>query len=630
MARSLTSNYKANSSSLVIPALESKEIGKGNFDNELWLSRLHQTLRWRQNYWNGDRNWNRAYDLFRGKHWRDMQEENPSSDQLRDRITVNETQSAVLDIVPFLMTKHPHFVGTPVRQSKTASVKLQTQKLNYEYSRRYMNSQVKKAVYDAAICGHGIVKDGYILEVDEAIKKTDGININYEDYIKEDAPYIKRISPFFFLIDPLAPEANLETARWCAEIFLKTERDILANSRYDSKALNKIKSGEFPLNFKNSQLGVHADDPVLNNLSKESDDPALPESRLCLLFEVWDWKYKKLRVFADGCPLPLLEKDWPYDYIDKFPFTKMDYIVLPDELYGVGIPYQIEDQQFELNRNRTYAFEHRRRFSARKYEVLQNVSDPEFTKFANGEDGAMVRVQQIGSIVPIQDAPMPEDTQIVEGMITRDIQRATGLDNLFKGGNLQSRTTSGEVQTRASIFRLKLEDRIDAVDKFVLTIATHVLQHIKGNFTKDEAIRLFGPSGEYWETLTPDMIKEDVDLDMETISAPQIDPIQQMQMASNVFATAAPFVQAGILQVDLNKLFGWLMEKQGIKDAAQFFAPAAAPTPPLLESPAPPDPNKQQGQGNVIPFPSQSQSLNLEDIFQQGNIGNQTGTQIAA
>src|SRR5262245_7052373 len=147
---SLTSKYKS-SSSLIIPALERKEIGKGDFDNELWLSRLHQTLRWRQNYWNGDRNWNRAYDLFRGKHWRDVQEENPSSDQLRDRITVQETQSAVLDIVPFLMTKHPYFVGTPVRQSKTASVKLQTQKLNYEYTRRDMNSQVKKSVYDAAI-----------------------------------------------------------------------------------------------------------------------------------------------------------------------------------------------------------------------------------------------------------------------------------------------------------------------------------------------------------------------------------------------------------------------------------------------------------------------------------------------
>src|SRR5215813_6907922 len=155
--KSLTSKYDPYS----IPSLEEqKEKGSGSYDYDIWLSRIDNALRWRQNYWNGDRNWNRAYDLFRGKHWRDVQEENPSSDQLRDRITVQETQSAVLDIVSFLMTKHPYFVGTPIRQSKTASVKLQTQKLNYEYTRRDMNSQVKKSIYDVAICGHGICKDG--------------------------------------------------------------------------------------------------------------------------------------------------------------------------------------------------------------------------------------------------------------------------------------------------------------------------------------------------------------------------------------------------------------------------------------------------------------------------------------
>jgi len=637
MAKSLTSNYKA-SSTAIIPALEMKESGSGQFDNDLWMSRLHQTLQWRQNYWNGDRNWNRAYDMFRGKHWRDNQEENPSSDQLRERITVNVTQSSVLDIVPFLMTSHPLFQGKARKITKTNSVKLQMEALNYEYQQREMNSQVKKSVYDAAICGHGVAKVGYTFELDEGIKKADGKTTNYEDYIKEDTPFVKRISPFFFLIDPMAPEANLETARWCAEIFLKTERDIIANNRYSASVRNKIKSKYYPLLYKNSQLGVHSDDPILNNLSKDSDDPALPESKLVLLFEVWDWKYKKLRTFADGCPEPLLEKDWPYDYINKFPFVKFDYITIPDELYGVGIPFQIEDQQFELNRNRTYAFEHRRRFSARKYEILKGVDETELTKFANGEDGAMVRVQQIGSIKPIEDAPMPTDTQIVEAMIMRDIQSATGKDALFSGQTLGDRTTSGEVQTRASIFRLKLEDRIDTVDKFVLKVGDLVLQHIKGNFKKDRIIRLFGNEGEYWETLTPDMIKDEVDIFMDTISAPKVDPLVERQQAMNIWqitvAQALPLIQAGILQIDLNKLFGWLMEKMGITDAARFFLPAQTPTAPILENPAPPDLNKQQ-QGSVLPFPQGVQQNQQPQDFTamlQGINGsgfaNQSGLQI--
>jgi hypothetical protein len=616
MAKSLTSVYTPQS----IPALERMEGSSKEVDNDIWMSRLHQTLRWRQNYWNGDKNWNRAYDMFRGKHWRDRQEEEPSSDQLRDRITVNITQSSILDIVPFLMNSNPYFQGKARKQSKTNSVMLQTEMLNYTYEQIEAIEQVKKSCYDGAICGHGILKDGYNFELDESIKKVDGKTLVYENYIKKDSPFTKRVSPFFFLIDPTASEANLETAKWCAEIFLKTERDIIANERYDAKVRNKIKSGYYPLLYKGSALGVNADDPTLNNLSKETDDPALPESRLVLLYEVWDWKYAKVRTYADGVPEPLLVKDWPYPWLDKFPFVKFDYIALPDELYGVGIPYQIEDQQFELNRNRTYAFEHRRRFSARKYEIGPGVDEGELIKFANGEDGAMVRVKQIGSIAPIPDAPMPEDTQIVEAMIRSDIQGSTGLDAVVRGQALPARTTGVEVNTRTSIFRLKLEDRINTIDKFVLNNAKHILQHIKGTYNKDRVVRMIGSKGEYWETLTPEMIREEIDIFMDTISAPKVDPLVDRQLALQVWQITTS-VQPGMLQIDYNALFGWLMEKFGIKDAGRFFLPAQTPTPPILENPAPPDPNKQSTNGIVPTLAPQQPGLNamLQGITQNGN-----------
>ena len=619
-----TSKYDPYNSG-IIPALEKKEKGSGNFDYEIWMARLQSTLRWRQNYWNGDKNWNRAYDMFRGKHWRDMQEQDPSSDQLRDRITVNVTQSSILNVLPFLMTSHPEFQGKARKPSKTESVKLQTSMLNYEYTQREMHPQVKKSGLDAAICGHGITKTGYNLELDEAISKVEGL-INYEDYVKADAPFAKRVSPFFFLIDPEASEANLETARWCAEIFFKTERDILANSNYSSSVRNKIKNGTYPLKYKTHLMGKNYDDPTLNNLTKETDDPALPESRLVMLYEVWDKKYLKYFVFADGVADPLIEKDWPYSYLDGVPYVKVDYITLPDELYGIGIPYQIEDQQFELNRNRTYAFEHRRRFSARKYEVLKGVDEGEFTRFMNGEDGVGIRVQQMGSIMPIPDAPMPEDTGIVEAMIRSDVQDMTGLDALLRGQNLPDRTTSGEVSTRTSLFRLKLDDRIEAIDRFVLKVGTQVLQHIKGNYNTERVLEIVGESGVNWETLTFEQIKDEVDIMMETISAPKVDPLLERQQALQIWQismSSLPLIQAGLLRIDMNALFGWMMEKFGIKDVGRFFADALIIKPPLQEQAG-----GQQGQNNVVQFPQQP---NAGSMFQQvsgGAISNQSGMQL--
>lgn len=621
--KSLTSNY-------TIPALEGKkEKGSGKSDYELWLSRLSSALQWRMNYWNGDKAWNRAYDMFRGIHWKDIQETDPSSDQLKDRITVNITQSSVLNIVPFLMTSHPEFQGKARKPSKTVSVQLQTATLNYEYQQREMNVQVKKSVYDATICGHGIAKVGYVLELDESKLKSEGSLVN-ESYIKEDKPFVKRVSPFFFLIDPTASENNLETARWCAEIYFKTERDIIANDRYSASVRNKIKNGTYSLNYKRSNIGMNAtDQPFLNNLSKETDDPNLPESMLGMLFEVWDKKYKKYYVFADGVPEPLIEKDWPYDYIDNFPYIKLDYIALPDELYGIGIPYQIEDQQFELNRNRTYAFEHRRRFSARKFEVLQSVDEGELDRMLEGEDGAVIKVQQIGSVQPIPDAPMPQDTQIVEGMIRGDIQEMTGLDALLRGGQLPSRTTSGEVSTRTSLFRLKLDDRVESVDQFILKVATQVLQHIKGNFTSDRVIELVGEQGAYWETLTPEMIKEEVDISMETVSAPKVDPLLDRQQRLQIWQIAQqslPLIQAGMIKIDMNALFGWVMEGFGIKDIGRFYSDALIPQPPLQEQPVGTSTQQPQQQ------PAAPQAApDFNSMFQQvggGAVSNGSGLQL--
>lgn len=596
---------------------------------EIWLSRLNSTLRWRMNKY--DKDWNRAYRMFNGSHWRDVQEEDPSSDQVRDRITVNVTMSSVLNIVPFLMTSSPEFHCKPRKPGTTVSATLQQAILNYEWEQRDMNSQVKKAVYDGAKIGHGIVKTGYILELDSSISKAEG-EIFYEDYIKESSPYIKRICPFHFLIDPTASENNLETARWCAEIFYKTQRDIVANDKYDASVRNKIKSGIYTPTYKNTTL--MQTESNLNNLTKETDDPQLPESQLCMLWEVWDKKYRKYYVFADNVPEPLLEKDWPYEYLDNFPYVKFDFIPIEDDLYGVGIPYSIEDQQFELNRIRTSAFEHRRRFN-RKYQVLQGLNESELNKIAEGEDGAIVRVPQMGAIAPIEDASIPQDTQLVEAMIRADVQELTGLDALLRGGQLPSRTTAGEVSTRTSLFRLKLDDRVEGVDKFVLKAGNQILQHIKSNFTSERIIEIVGEQGAYWETLTPQMIKDDVDVSMETISAPKVDPLLDRQQRLQIWQISTqllPLIQAGLVKIDLNELFGWVLESFGMKDVGRFYQSALTPQAPLKEVPVQPNLNNlsSQPQQNGTQ-PNIEQPPSFDQLFQQiggAAITNQGGNQL--
>lgn len=605
-------NLAAKSSSV-----QRQETYTGDFTYEIWHARLKQALKWRQE--NYDEDWRRAYRMYNGAHWRDVQETNPSSDAVRERITVNHTMSTVLNMVPFLMASKPQFICKPRKPETVKSADLQSKILNYEYEQREMNVQVKKAVYDHCIIGHGIVKVSYVLELDKPKKAKDG-DLEMASYVKADAPNVKRICPFYFLIDPCAEENNLETASWCAEILFKPLRDVLANQRYNQSVINKIKRGIYDPGTK-STVFDNINDPYISNIVGDKNLNKFPDSDLVVLYEVWSKRYKKYFVFADGVPEPLLEKDWPFDYIDNFPFIKLDYIPIQDDLYGVGIPYSIEDQQLELNRIRTGQFEHRRR-AKRIFMALKGQLDtPEANKLTNAEDLSVVFENVANAVRVLEQASYPEDNYIAEANIKQDFLDLTGQDSLVSGGRLPSRTTGVEVNSRNSLFRLKLEDRVDGVDRFVIKVGVQVLQHIKANFDVERLIGVFGKQGVNWETLTPEMIKEEVDVSMESIAAPKVDPMIDRQQRSFVWQTTLqglPLIQAGILRVDPNKVFEWMIKAFGYEDVGEFFMDALLVTPPLQQQVAGQNGTQPQQQINLL---SQGQPSPItSDISQQNGL----------
>jgi hypothetical protein len=600
------------------PNKNSYEFDYGDSDSVCvrWLKKIEQTLRWRRS--NFDKDWKRAYEMYNGVHWRDIVETDPSSDQARDRITVNVTMSNVLSIVPFLISNKPKFICKPRRPEKDKVAQLQSEILNYEYEQRKMHKQVKAAAYDCVEIGHGIVKVGYALEIDKSKLKSDK-SIQYESYIKENAPFVKRICPFYFLIDPCASENSLETAEWCAEIFFKSKRDLCANTKYNQTVINKIKSGIYNPGTKSTVFDSLSDANVATaNDSYGTDDKlSYDDDDNIVLYELWSKRDRKYYILASGVHEPLLEKDWPFDYIDNFPYIKVDYIPIQDCLYGVGLPYTIEDQQFELNRVRTSAFEHRRRFN-RKYTAIDTaISEAEANKLVNGPDGTVIFVKQQNAIVPIQEANLTQDHYAVEAMIKDDIRNLTGNDSLIQGGNLPSRTTSGEVQTRTNLFRLKLDDRAESINNFILEIGTQVLQHIKNNYNTDRLIALVGLKGINWERLSAEDIKEEMDVSMESVAAPKVDPMIDRQQRVAIWQQsiqALPLVQAGLLKIDFNQLFAWVMESFDYKDIGRFFDFDLVVQPPL-----------QQVDGQSQQQETQLSSPNSEDQSQIGNPMSQLG-----
>ena len=212
---------------------------KGVGAGEVWQQRRDAALRYRKQHKNGDGAWRRFVDLYKGEQWKDGDDTLwPSSDEPRQKITVNQTSSVVHSIVPFLVRRNSAFEIDPRRPGPQdfVAAMLKQSLLNYSWEEFSMQRVVKRATLDSAVIGHGVVKTGYKLEVDESARLDFNGTLEYRDYVRKDEPFIQRVSPFNFVWDYESPDFDLDSARWCMELVFKPWRDVVENKLYSAKA----------------------------------------------------------------------------------------------------------------------------------------------------------------------------------------------------------------------------------------------------------------------------------------------------------------------------------------------------------------------------------------------------------
>jgi hypothetical protein len=107
-----------------------------------------------------------------------------------------------------------------------------------------------------------------------------------------------------------------------------------------------------------------------------------------------------------------------------------------------------------------------------------------------------------------------------------------------------------------------------------------------------------------------------MDVSMESVAAPKVDPMVDRQQRVAIWQQsmqALPLIQAGLLKIDFNQLFAWVMESFGYKDIGRFFDFDLVVQPPLQQV------DEQSQQQPTISSP------NTEDQSQIGNPMSQLG-----
>lgn len=567
-----------------------KERKSGELAWAMWWSRIRACQRFRQEYIFGERKWERYYNLYKILMWEDQDEMDYdlSSDNPSDRINVPIITSTILTIMPFLINERAQYHLDPKRPQDVVNVMLKQKVLNDEFHRQEIQPQLKMSGYDGIIIGHGWAKDGFQREVDQAKTKGAG-DIEYDQMMDNESIYAKRPNPFDMWFDYNAPSKNIDTARYVIERYFKYLPDVVENTFFKSSVREKIADGFYKPIMKES----------LNSVYKNTNDLAWHqessywnyESECSIHYEIWDKKYNQVLYFMEGVPEPLQVIDNPYPYLkSEFPYTKIDFIYRPNEFYGMGVPEFCEHQALELNRHRTYAFHHRRRYSARKLWVDQNQIDPEEAEKIPDADFEYVFTDGPNAVGVIDDVPLPQDYPIIEAMIKQDILESTGADTLARGQNLQSRATLGEVQVRSNILALKLNERIAEIDRLFLKVGKHLAAHIGAQYTKSQIVRLRGAQGEYWVVVNEEDLKDEVDVRMDTVSAPkrnvEVEAQQKITFVTQILPVFLQLIQAGVVPKDaINfvELLKFGLESFERVDLGRFFPAMLQPVLPLQE-----------------------------------------------
>ncbi len=562
-------------------------------DGPIWQSRLTKTLNMRMQSDNGDRHWTAYWNWFNGRQW---QYEDTGkggwelySDTIRGVYTNNIVQGIASGYMPFLLNGEIKFKVKPQRPQDVNAATLQTAILNYEWREREMTEEVKKVIDDVVIIGHGIGKTGYVVEVDEARKKRDG-KIEYRDYVKKDAAFIERVSPLDFIFDLSAKDGTLKTARWCAERTYVPLPDLVANPKYDKKVTDVIYSGGGSYTI-SMRSGFAAGSAAADALFGKEMMAKVPEDSLVAVWEIWDKKHRQRIVMAEGLPFPLMTEDWPYDYLDSFPYVMIPFLRAPGLLYPIGVARQLKDSQLQTNRIRTQQVQNVRA-QKNMYGYLKGQVDKEdLQDFADLPALSAIGMERPDALFNIPNPPMNRDALILEQSIAADARQQTGADALFQGQQLPDRTTAAEIGTRTNLVRLKADDKISNVERGVTDLARQVLQHLKAHRVQDDVIEIAGLLGSQWQTYTAEEIQAETDVDVSYFAAPKYDPAlerqQKLQVLQLVVQALPVLQQTGAAQtVDMTQLLAWLLLSfDDIKDAGRFFKPALTVQPPLQEQP---------------------------------------------
>lgn len=525
-----------------------------------YRNKLEHSRRWRKEEKYDDL-WQRMIDLYRGKHHR--------TDIKEDQLLVNMAFSTINIVAPSVAVNHPK-ITVNARRPDDADKAIVTEAIvNYWWRHYDCQKEFRRAVKDTLICGHGWVKTGYRYVEEE--KATENNFDSYDELaedreenaaesnliVKEDRPFVERVSPFDMYVDPDA--TSMEDARWIAQRIRRPLEDIKKDKRYNSTARAEATPSHY------SKWGQDSFRP------RRSQDPQ------DAYVEIWEWydiDRNTLSVFCDGSDKFLVApKEIPFAFGQ--PFVMIRNYDVPETFYPMGELEAIEPLQHELNQTRTQMMNHRKRFS-RKWLYKESAFDTDGRQaLESDEDNVMVPVitdDNLSNVLsPMPAVINPPELYNQSDLISSDMNRVSGVSEYQQGAMPEIRRTATEAAIVQDASNARASDKLAIIERAIGECARHLVMLAQQFMTGEQAVRIIGSEAQpLWLTFDRDYIQGEFDYEVEGGSTAPMNESFRRQRALQIVDAMAPFAGAGIL--DMGKMAAYVLQYGfGIKQAQGFI-----------------------------------------------------------
>lgn len=390
-----------------------------------------------------------------------------------------------------LYFKDPWITVNAKRVEDMGAAKIAEQIINYIWKQLDLKRQIKLALLDALLVGHGWIKVGYTAEfgtvesrptekpkrlpgrpTNESRKKEEAL-VDTNEFVKSESAFAYHVPYKHVIFDPSATWPAPHNARWMAIKWEKPLRALQNSNIYDKNVVALLKATE----------------------SDEKDPSSFRDVKMVKGWEIYDLDHMKVTTVSPGCEYKLREIEYPEELNGGFPLVEFSFNPLPDEPYPMSDILPHEPQIIELTKMMAIMINHLKRWNRQLFMKPGLMTDENKTNFKNSVDGAIVEIQgdpQKDFFIPPY-APVQQDIYGVWNLAMDMWKNVAGQSSMERGaeGKAQTRTL-GELRMQLQGGRARADEKIDVLEDSIAQVARKLLSIMQKKYDLPKIARIVG------------------------------------------------------------------------------------------------------------------------------------------